>query len=185
MLLAAFLNLSGQGAVVVGGGAVAARRIPGLLRAGLRVTVIAPRIVPDVRALAAVCLERGYESGDVQGARLVLACTDDDAINDRVTADALALGLLVSHAGAAERGNLRFPAVIERGGVQVAVNTGRELPLLSQALGERLGAALPQSFPLERWAGERERAVALSGAEREAALGALRRDIRRHLELSA
>lgn len=185
MLLAAFLNLHGQRAVVVGGGMVAERRVRTLLAAGLRVSVIAPTISPQVREQDVTCMQRPYQSGDLAGAHLVLACTDHPAVNDRVTADALALGLLVAHAGDAGQGTLRFPATVERGGVQLALSTGRELPMLAQALKERLAAVLPEELPIDGWTERRERAVALSGPEREAALSSLRHDIRLAVGLSA
>ncbi|GGR08782.1 precorrin-2 dehydrogenase/sirohydrochlorin ferrochelatase family protein [Deinococcus ruber] len=183
MLLAAFLNFQDAQAVVVGGGAVAERRIGTLLHAGLRVTVIAPAISPAVRVQDVTVIERAYLETDLEGARLVLACTDDPATNDRITVDALNRGLLVGHAGNAARGNLRFPAVIERGSVQVAVNTGRELPMLAQALTERLESALPDSLPLDAWMDRRSAALGLSGTERETALNRLRADIRHHFLL--
>ena len=185
MLLAAFLNFHGEQAVVVGGGSVALRRVPVLLRAGLKVSVVAPGIAAGLRAQDVTCMEREYRTEDLSGARLVLACTDSAAINDRVTEDALDLGLLVSHAGSAERGNLRFPATLERGEVQLALTTGRELPMLAQALRERLEGVLPEALPLAGWVQRREQAVALSGSEREAALAGLRRDIRLAVGLSA
>lgn len=184
MLLAAFLNLHGEPAVVVGGGAVACRRVRTLLDAGMKVSVIAPAIAPQLRAQDIACTERSYRSGDLNGARLVLACTDSAETNDRVTADALSLGLLVGHAGDADQGNLRFPATLERGGVQLALSTGRELPMLAQALREKLEEALPETLPLDGWVRQREQAVALSGPEREAALSALRREIRQTVGLS-
>ena len=185
MLLAAFLNLQGQRAVVVGGGAVALRRVPVLLSAGLKVNVVAPSIAPELRAQDVTCMEREYRAEDLNGAALVLACTDSAAVNDRVTTDALSLGLLVNHAGSAEDGNLRFPATLERGGVQLALTTGRELPMLAQALKERLAEVLPEHLPLEGWVQRREQAVTLRGSERESALAGLRRDIRLAVGLSA
>ncbi|WP_425146477.1 precorrin-2 dehydrogenase/sirohydrochlorin ferrochelatase family protein [Deinococcus sp.] len=185
MLLAAFLNLTGERALVVGGGRVAARRIPALLQAQMKVTVIAPAICTEVRAQHVTLMERPYSSSDLQGIRLVLACTDHSATNDAVAAEALRLGLLVSHAGAAERGNLRFPAVVERHGVQMALSTGRELPMLAQALRERLDAMLPATLPLEAWTQRRIQALTLGEAQRKAALDHLRLDIRRSLGLEA
>ena len=185
MLLATFLDLRGDLAVVVGGGAVARRRVGTLLQAGLRVSVIAPTISPELQGQDVVCMERPYQSGDLAGAKVVLACTDDGRVNDRVVADAHALGLLVSHAGDAERGNLRFPASVERGELRVALTTGRELPMLAQALRERLEETLPADLPLGAWVARREQAVSLSGPERELALNTLRHDIRLAVGLSA
>ncbi|WP_234009083.1 bifunctional precorrin-2 dehydrogenase/sirohydrochlorin ferrochelatase [Deinococcus sp. NW-56] len=178
MTLAAFLNLSGESAVVVGGGPVALRRARTLLNAGLRVRVVAPELHPDFAALPVGHDPRPYRPGDVAGARVVVAATSSPEVNGAVTAEAQATGALVNHAGDAARGTLRFPAVTRRGGVEVAFTTGRELPLLAQALAERIAGLLPAPEQVDAWAERREAALTLPGTEREAALAALRADIR-------
>ncbi len=183
--LAAFLDLQGERALVVGGGPVALRRVRTLLGAGMGVTVVAPELHPDLLGLPVRAERRPYRPEDVRGVRVVVAATDSAAVNDAVTADARAAGVLVNHAGDAARGTLRFPAVIRRGGVQVAVTTGRELPLLAQAVGERVAALLPDDSAVEAWAGRRERALTLAPAERERELAGLRADIRAALGLAA
>ncbi|WP_245557938.1 precorrin-2 dehydrogenase/sirohydrochlorin ferrochelatase family protein [Deinococcus apachensis] len=185
MSLAAFLDLQGERALVVGGGPVALRRVRTLLGAGMGVTVVAPELHPDLLGLPVRAERRPYRPEDVRGVRVVVAATDSAAVNDAVTADARAAGVLVNHAGDAARGTLRFPAVIRRGGVQVAVTTGRELPLLAQAVGERVAALLPDDSAVEAWAGRRERALTLAPAERERELAGLRADIRAALGLAA
>ncbi|MCP2015417.1 precorrin-2 dehydrogenase/sirohydrochlorin ferrochelatase [Deinococcus sp. HSC-46F16] len=178
MTLAAFLNLSGEAAVVVGGGPVALRRARTLLGAGLRVRVVAPALHPDLAALPVGHDPRPYRPGDVAGARVVVAATDSAEVNAAVAAEAHAAGALVNHAGDAAQGTLRFPAVTRRGGVEVAFTTGRELPLLAQALAERLAGLLPAPEQVDAWAERREAALTLPGTEREAAIAALRADIR-------
>ncbi|WP_245872916.1 precorrin-2 dehydrogenase/sirohydrochlorin ferrochelatase family protein [Deinococcus planocerae] len=185
MSLAALLDLRGEPALVVGGGAVALRRARTLLGAGLRVTVVAPDLHPDFAALPVRAERRPYLPADLNGQRVVVAATDSEAVNDAVTAGARAAGALVNHAGDATRGTLRFPAAVERGGVQVAVSTGRELPMLAQALRERIAALLPEPGTVDAWAARREEAVRLPGAAREGALDALRADIRSAFGLSA
>ncbi len=182
--LAAFLNLSGEAAVVVGGGPVALRRARTLLEAGLRVRVVAPDLHPDLAALPVAHDPRPYRPGDVAGARVVVAATDRAEVNAAVTAEARAGGALVNHAGDAGAGNLRFPAVARRGGVEVALTTGRELPLLAQALAERVGGLLPAPEQVDAWAERREAALSLPQPERGAALAALRADIRAALGLA-
>ncbi|BDP43072.1 hypothetical protein DAETH_30410 [Deinococcus aetherius] len=178
MSLAALLNLRDEPALVVGGGAVALRRARTLLDAGLRVTVVAPDLHPDFRALPVRAERRPYRPADLEGVRVAVAATDSEDVNDAVTGDARAAGVLVNHAGDAARGTLRFPAAVERGGVQVAVSTGRELPMLAQALRERIAALLPEPGTVDGWAARREEALGLPFAARESALEALRADIR-------
>lgn len=181
--LAAFLNLHGEAALVVGGGPVALRRTRTLLDAGLRVTVVAPELHPDFAALPVQAERRPYRPEDVRGARVVVAATNRAEVNDAVSREARAAGALVNHAGDAARGTLRFPALTRRGGVQVAVSTGRELPMLAQALGERVAALLPDGAAVERWTARRTQALSLPEGERSLALAGLRADIRAALGL--
>ncbi|MBB5234574.1 precorrin-2 dehydrogenase/sirohydrochlorin ferrochelatase family protein [Deinococcus budaensis] len=183
MSLAAFLDLHGERALVVGGGRVALRRTRTLLEAGLHVTVVAPDLHPELAALPVEVLRRPYGPDDLRGKRVVVCATDRSDVNDAVAAGARAAGALVSHAGDAAKGNLRFPAVTRRGAVQVAVSSGRELPLLAQALGERVAGLLPAEATLDAWAARREQALTLPAAEREQGLAGLRADIRAALGL--
>ena len=177
-MLAALIDLEGETALLVGGGEVARRRAQTLAAAGLRLRVIAPQIAPELAALADECFERPFEPGDIQGAAVVVACTDNPLLNDEVTRLARAAGSLVNHAGEARRGNLRFPAVLERGGLKVAISSGAELPMLVQALRERLAGVLPGNLPLSEWTAQRDAALRLNGAPREEALQRLKTQIR-------
>jgi uroporphyrin-III C-methyltransferase / precorrin-2 dehydrogenase / sirohydrochlorin ferrochelatase len=79
------LRLSGRRVVVIGGGAVATRRIPALLDAGADVVLVSPTVTASLEDLAAAGRirweERAYADGDCAGAWLVNACTDDPAVN--------------------------------------------------------------------------------------------------------
>ncbi|WP_328774718.1 precorrin-2 dehydrogenase/sirohydrochlorin ferrochelatase family protein [Deinococcus aquaedulcis] len=180
-LLPAFLDLRGERAVIVGGGRVALRRAHTLLRAGLSVTVVAPEVQADLKALPVTVLARPYAHGDLHGAALVVAATPDARVNAQVVAEARAQGSLVNDAADAARGSLRFAAVAEEAGVQVAVSTGRELPMLAQALAQRCAELLPTEAQLGRWTAQREAALTLPEPQKHAALDTLRADIRRAL----
>src|SRR5215472_15712239 len=86
------LRLDGRRVVVVGGGAVATRRIPALLDAGADIVLVSPVVAVSLEDLAAAgrfrWQERRYADGDCAGAWLVCACTDDAAVNAAVTAEA-------------------------------------------------------------------------------------------------
>src|ERR1700676_2519956 len=85
-------RLEGRRVVVVGGGAVASRRIPALLDAGAEILLVSPAVTPSLEDLAAAgrirWAERGYEPGDCDGAWLVCACTDRPEVNAAVAAAA-------------------------------------------------------------------------------------------------
>ena len=75
------LLLAGRRVLVVGGGAVAAEKVRGLLAAGAIVQVVAPRVNEEVRALPVAVELRAYARGEVAAYRLGVACTDDPAVS--------------------------------------------------------------------------------------------------------
>ena len=110
-----FVDLTGRPCVIVGGGAIAARRAEVLARFGGAVTVIAPTWtggVPEVEWQA-----RPYAPGDLRGAFLAVAATDDRQVNRQVGEEARRLGIPVTVADRREECTFFFPAVCEGGGV--------------------------------------------------------------------
>ena len=120
------LRLSGRRVVVVGSGAVAARRVPRLLAAGALVVVIDPAPSRAVRELAdqLELVVRPYASGDLAGAWLVHACTSDPHVQARIAADADAAGIWCVRADAGEQTSAVTPATGTAGGVTIAVTSG-------------------------------------------------------------
>lgn len=130
-------------ALVVGGGAVASRKVQGLLDGGLRVSVVAPEIDDELAALAArhsgvTVLRRKYEVADLAGSRLVIAATGDRALNRRIAEDAGERGLLVNVVDDPEAGTFVTPSVHRAGEVIIAVSTGRT-PAAAAAIRAELG----------------------------------------------
>ncbi len=116
-------------ALIVGGGAVAARKARALLVSGARVRIVAMEIGADVRALADVheqlhLEERAYASGDVGSAQLVVAATSDRAVNRRVADDGHAAHRLVNVADDPARGNCRTTATHRAGDLVIGISAG-------------------------------------------------------------
>ncbi len=124
------LRLEGRRALVVGGGPVALRRVAGLREAGAEVVVVAPRLTPALADMAdrgqITAHRRGYQPGDLDGAWLVLACTDQPEVNEAVAADAERQRLWCARADDAAASAAWVPAVGRAGAVTVAVNAGRD-----------------------------------------------------------
>jgi uroporphyrin-III C-methyltransferase/precorrin-2 dehydrogenase/sirohydrochlorin ferrochelatase len=120
------LRLSGRRVVVVGAGVVAARRVPRLIAAGAAVVVIDPAPSLAVRELAdqLELLARPYQSGDLEGAWLVHACTSDPVVQARIVDDADAAGIWCVRADAGEQTPAVTPASGTASGVTVAVTSG-------------------------------------------------------------
>ncbi len=144
------LTIVHEPAVVVGAGSVALRKALGLLAAEASVTVIAPRACDPIRELAdsgkLSWRQRPYRSGDLAGARLAVAATDDECVNVQVSRDARALGLLVNVADRPALCTFTLPAVLRRGSLTLAVATEGKCPAMARALKEDLEAAYGQEF---------------------------------------
>jgi len=144
------VDLADRRCVVVGGGAVALRKVRRLLEARAAVTVVAPAATDPLRRLAArgrlVLQTRPVRAADLGGAFLVFAATDDPAVNRRVAETAIRRGALVNVADDPAACSFHVPAVLRRGELTVAVSTGGGSPALARRLRERLGAILGPEY---------------------------------------
>ena len=124
------LRLAGRAVVVVGGGQVAQRRVPGLLAAGAQVTVVSPWLTPALEGTVAmgelVWLPRGYRSGDLAEAWYVLAATDDPDVNAAVALEAEQRRTFCARADDASESTAWTPASGRHDGVTVAVHADRD-----------------------------------------------------------
>lgn len=138
------VRLADRPVLVVGGGRVALRKVQGLLAAGAAVAVVAPTVLDELAALDGVRVHRrAYERDDVAGHVLVIAATDEPAVQQQVFDDGERLGVLVNAADDPDRCSFILPAVVRRGPVIVAVSTQGRSPALAGHLRDLLAAALP------------------------------------------
>jgi siroheme synthase-like protein len=124
------LNLDGVPCLVVGAGAVGARKAASLRAAGAEVTVVAPE------------RNRPFRSGDSAGHRLVVAATNDLTVNDAVEADAHAHGAWCNRADRPDGGDLAFAAAHRFAGVVIGVTTLGRDPATAVAVRDRIAALL-------------------------------------------
>ena len=170
------LKVEGLPVLVVGGGTVALRKVERLLKAGARVKVVSPSLIPALPALgqrapkgALRIVRRKFRAADAKGVRLAFACTGDPKANAGVVAAARECGALAQSAGRPEEGDFALPALIERGEFLLAISTGGASPALSKHLRERLEEIFPESFGryVELLARIRKKLLAQGGPARE------------------
>lgn len=156
------IDLHDRSVVIVGGGKVAARKAKRLLAAGARLTIVAPVLVPTLAELAKKGalrhLEREYRHGDLAGALLAFAATDNPPLNREVAAEAKERGVLVDVVDAPRQSTFTTPAVLEQGDLLITVSTGGASPSLSRQI---VAMIEPLFGP------EYAEAVSLLGAARE------------------
>lgn len=143
-----FLRLAGESALVVGGGEVAARKVALLVRAGARVTVVAPQLSPALAERAArgelhhVAAE--FQPEHLDGMRLVVAATHKRSINAWVAHQAERRNVPVNVVDDRELSRFIMPAIVDRSPVVVAVGSSGDAPVLTRRLREKLESFLPQ-----------------------------------------
>ena len=149
-LFPAFLDLRGRAVLVVGGGAVARRKVAALLGAGAAVLVGAPDLDPELAELAAAGrlqhLPGRFVSEWLDDVWLVIAATDDPEVNRQVAVEGTARRLWVNSVDDIPNSSFQVPARIERGPLQIAISSGGGAPMLARQLRERLEAELDPSL---------------------------------------
>jgi precorrin-2 dehydrogenase / sirohydrochlorin ferrochelatase len=145
-----FLELRGRRCIVIGGGAVAERKVAGLLAAGAEITVVSPEISEGLRLLftqrSIKYLARGYENGDLAGYALAFVATDDGTITSAVFSEALKRGVWINCADVPSYCDFILPAVIRRGELAVAISSGGASPAATRAIREELESYLTEEL---------------------------------------
>lgn len=149
-LLPLFHNLRGRRCVVVGGGDVALRKLRQLIDAGAAIVVIAPEINGAIRELAQAhsikLQQRPFTDDDLKGAALVIAATNDQAVNRHVSQLSQAANVPVNVVDSPELCSVVFPSIVDRSPVQIAISSAGKAPVLARMLRTRLEGLIPAGY---------------------------------------
>lgn len=145
-----YLEMKGRRCLVIGGGAVAERKIASLLEVGAKVTVISPHVTDAIARWSKDNLVRlkikPYQSGDLGGYQLVFVATDDGAVNAQVFQDGREQGAWVNAADDPKHCDFILPSVLRRGDLTVAVSSGGNSPALARTIREELESYFTQEY---------------------------------------
>ena len=154
--LPVFQNVKGRRCLVVGGGSVGARKAGVLLEAGAKVRVVAPQIEDALQAHAAVeAVHARFEPQHLEGMALVIAATNDRAVNQQVSELAQARNIPVNVVDDPELCSFIMPAIMDRSPLMVAFSSGGASPVLTRMMRGKLETVIPQNY--SRLAGFAER----------------------------
>jgi precorrin-2 dehydrogenase/sirohydrochlorin ferrochelatase len=136
------VGLDGRQTIVIGGGHIALRKAKGLLDAGARVILISPSVIPELEDLshtqALSWEQRCYQNGDLEGAFIVIAATNNPQVNQEIWEEAQQEGCLINVVDDPAHCNFIIPAQVRHGDFSVAISTGGASPALARRLRERL-----------------------------------------------
>lgn len=145
-----FVDLQSRKVVLVGGGEVATRKAELLLRAQANLVIIAPKLCPVLFNLhqqgQIVWIEDHYQTRYLEKAYLIIAATDDPALNEKVFHDAQAQQTFVNVVDDKPLCSFIVPSIIDRNPIIVAISSGGTAPVLARLLREKLEAMLPNSL---------------------------------------
>ena len=137
-----FVKLAGRPCLVVGAGKIAESKIESLLEADAKVHVVAPAATRQVRAWAedkkVEWIPRAWEPGDLEGMLLVVAATSSTEIHERIFEEARRRGVLCNVVDVPGLCDFYYPAVVQRGALQIAISTTGLSPALAQRLRKEL-----------------------------------------------
>jgi uroporphyrin-III C-methyltransferase/precorrin-2 dehydrogenase/sirohydrochlorin ferrochelatase len=142
-----FHRFADQQIVVVGGGAIALRKITLLEKSGARIRVVAPDILAALKNRASCeCIEREFIDSDIQGCSLVVVATNNGVLNSHISVLARAQGLLVNVVDSPSLCNVIFPSIVDRNPLVIAITSSGQAPVLARSVRAKLESTIPASY---------------------------------------
>ncbi len=141
------LNLRNRRVLIVGGGAVAARKAAACLEAGADVTVVAPGLVESFPPLVEHQL-RLYQSGDCAGYDLVFAATNSGSVNGQIAAEARSNKIWCNIADDPDASDFHTQSLVRQGQIAIGISTQRLSPTLARHLRERVESVVGPEYQL-------------------------------------
>ena len=145
-----FFKLTNQPVLIVGGGEVAQRKADLLSRAGACITILAPQISQEIHQLLSderhTLITAHYDKKYIDGKRIVIAGTDDEALNHQVHADCKALNIPVNVVDTPPLCDFIFPAIVDRNPIVIGISSNGKAPALARLTRARLETLIPQGY---------------------------------------
>lgn len=148
-----YLKLAGRRCLVVGAGKISEGKVAGLIRAGAKVHVVAPRGTRQIKQWhkqKKLCWQRReFRPGDLEGVLLVVAATDSPKLHKHIFREARARDVFCNVVDVPSLCDFYYPAVVRRGNLQIAISTGGSSPSLAKRLREELESVFGPEY--EAW----------------------------------
>ena len=137
-----FINVNKRRCVIIGGGNIGQEKVEKLLECDADVFVISPEVNPHVEDLASSQQiswdKREYQQGDLEGAFIAIAATDDNTVNRQIAKEAEDRNVLLNVVDVTHLCTFIAPSVARRGEVTIATSTGGASPALARTFREKL-----------------------------------------------
>src|SRR5690554_5825717 len=145
-----FFNLKNRPVLLIGGGEVGLRKARLLVRAGARLQVVSHEVHPELEELLAASqgklVANDYHKDQLEGVVLVVAATDDEAVNQQVHTDCVARNLPVNVVDNPALCSFIVPAIVDRSPVVIGISSSGQAPVLARLLRAKLESILPTRY---------------------------------------
>ena len=145
-----FFNIKNRHCVVIGGGDVAMRKVSMLLKASAAITLVSPELCHELQALVDAgtikYLQENFAENQLQGACMVIAATDDEAVNIAVSIAAKAQNIPVNVVDAPDLCTFTMGSIIDRSPVVIAISSEGNAPVLARYIRAKIETMLPASY---------------------------------------
>lgn len=142
------ISLADKKVLIVGAGAAAKYKIRSLADAGADLTVLAPELSPEAEQFVDKMrvLRKEYEQGDAEGFDIVVAATNNSAVNEQVINEAKSAGALVCSGEKPKTGDFIFPAILRKKDYQIAISTDGRDPHAAHELKKKINSGLAENL---------------------------------------
>jgi uroporphyrin-III C-methyltransferase / precorrin-2 dehydrogenase / sirohydrochlorin ferrochelatase len=145
-----FFNIKNRPCVVIGGGDVAMRKVSMLLKAQAAITLYSPEICHELQDLVAAekikYVQTNFDPNQLQGACMVIAATDDEAVNEAVSLAAKAQNIPVNVVDAPALCTFTMGSIIDRSPVVIAISSEGNAPVLARYIRAKIETMLPATY---------------------------------------
>lgn len=156
-----FVDIADRKCLIVGGGKIAYRKAATVLEYGAEVFVVAPDICKDFDILekkyaSNIKIEqREFKDTDIDKVFFVIAATDDESVNKKVSKICFEKNILVNTVDRKEYCNFYFPSILKDGDIVVGVSSGGNSPVLARELRKKIENVMPENLDrINKWLGE-------------------------------
>ncbi|WP_273125435.1 precorrin-2 dehydrogenase/sirohydrochlorin ferrochelatase family protein [Metabacillus sp. HB246100] len=143
------INVKGKRVLVIGGGEIAYRRLKLFLEEGASVTIVSPNVINEISQLASDLklewIKKKVEAADLVDAFIIIAATNDDALNNWI-ADHATSNQLVNVVSEVEKGNVLVPKTLNKGKLTLSVTTNGASPKVAKEIAEKLDLQFDDKF---------------------------------------
>lgn len=137
-----YIDIDSKKCVVIGGGDVAERKVASLVECGANVEVVSPEVTPALDQLSKEgrikVRDRGYVPGDLEGAILAIAATDDNDLNKEIHKEAVEKRIPINVVDVPELCSFIVPSTVRRGDLVISISTSGSCPALAKNIRKQL-----------------------------------------------